>query len=343
MVSIHDFDAIEALRRRLRFDVYRLRRLRIAFYKHARGHEAALAELPQEAQAAFAAAVEFHPLALDSRHDSSRDGATKLVFRTHDGRLLESVVLRLASGRTTLCVSTQVGCAAACDFCATGKMGLVRNLSAAEILDQLAQAAALAAAEGRRVRNLVFMGMGEPFHNERQLEAALVVLTDPRAFDLHPRRIMISTVGIPAAMLRCARRWPEVRLALSLHSVRPEVRALLMPISRRYDLAALRRALVRVVELQQHEVMIEYLLLSNINDSPDDASALVEYLSGLPVHVNLIPYNPIAESPHLAGSSAEVQAGFSAALKRAGLNVTTRYSLGGDIAAACGQLVRPGR
>jgi len=340
MVSIHDFDAIESLRHRHKLDRQFVRRLRTAFYKKQQPVSAALAELPEAARADFAAEVDFHPLELASRHDSQLDGATKLIFRTAAGLLLESVVLRLASGRTALCVSTQVGCAAKCDFCATGKMGIARNLSAAEILDQLVQANELLLVEGRSVRNLVFMGMGEPFHNEEQLHLALEVLSDSRAFNLNMKRTMISTVGIPEAMIRCAQRWPEVRMALSLHSARPDVRKQLMPISQRHGLDELRGALEQVIAIQQHEVMIEYLMLAGVNDTDADVAALIHYLAGLPVHINLIPYNAIDDAPHLTGTGPERREEFSAALKGAGFPVTTRYSLGSDIAAACGQLVR---
>jgi 23S rRNA (adenine2503-C2)-methyltransferase len=340
MTSIHDFIAIERWRSRHKLDSEHLRRLRTAFYKKHTGPGPALALLPAPLRDDFSARFEFHALQLDSRRDSARDGATKLLFRTAGELLLESVILRLASGRTALCVSTQVGCAARCEFCATGKMGLARNLTAGEILDQLVQASLLLAPEGRTVRNLVFMGMGEPFHNEDQLYAALETLVDRRAFHINPKRLMISTVGIPDAMVRCARRWPEVRLALSLHSTRHEIRRRLMPIAGRYSLEVLREALAEVAAIGQHEVMIEYLLLDGLTDTDEDAAALTAYLRGLRVHVNLIPYNPIAEAPALARSSPQRQAAFSAALKAAGFPVTTRYSLGADIAAACGQLIR---
>ncbi len=340
MISIHDLPGVEALRRRHKLDRDRLRQLRVAFYKKHRPAEAALAELPEPARGAFAEAIEFHPLRLQSRHDSQLDGGSKLVFRTPRGLLIEAVILRMASGRTALCVSTQAGCAAHCDFCATGKMGLVGNLTAEEIVDQLAQANRLLEPERRTVRNLVFMGMGEPFHNEESLHAAIDVLCDSSCFNLNPKRLLISTVGIPEAMVRCARRYPEVRMALSLHTAREEVRRRLMPISQRHGLADLRQALQQVVTIQQHLVMIEYLMLEDINDSLEDAQALVDYLRGIAVHVNLIPYNPIADSPHLAGSDRRRREAFSAALKAAGFPVTTRYSLGADIGAACGQLVR---
>jgi 23S rRNA (adenine2503-C2)-methyltransferase len=340
MISIHDLSAIDGLRRRAKLDVQWLRRLRNRFYKKHGSAAEALAELPAEVQTLFASEVEFHPLALANRHDSALDGATKLVFRTAQGLLLETVILRLTSGRTAACLSTQVGCAANCDFCATGKMGIARNLSAAEILDQLVQANQLLAGEHRSVRNVVLMGMGEPFHNEEAVHAALGVLTAPNCFHLNPQRALISTVGIPEAMVRCARRQPQVRMALSLHSAQQEVRERLMPVARRHRLEELREALVEVTAISGREVMIEVLMLAGVNDAARDARALVNYLRGIPVHINLIPHNPIAEAPHLTGSDQATRAAFSQMLKAAGFPVTTRYSLGADIAAACGQLVR---
>jgi 23S rRNA (adenine2503-C2)-methyltransferase len=340
MLSIHDSGGIGALGRACKLDPALVRRLRNAFCKRHLPAAAALEELPAEVRHRFAVDVTFHALTLLSRHDSAIDGATKLIFRNGEGLLLESVILRMTSGRTALCVSTQVGCAANCEFCATGKMGIARNLAADEMLDQLVWAGQLLAEEGRTVRNLVMMGMGEPLHNEAQLYAALDVLADPAAFNMNLKRVLISTVGIPAAMVRCARRFPDARLALSLHSATQAVREQIMPIARRYSLDELRAALVEVTAVQQHEVMIEYLLLAEINDSPEDAQALIEYVRGIPVHINLIPYNPIAEAPHLVASDPDRRAEFSEILKTAGLPVTTRYSLGADIAAACGQLVR---
>jgi 23S rRNA (adenine2503-C2)-methyltransferase len=340
MASIHDFNAVEDWRRQQRLDREPLRRLRTAFYKRAQASGAAPAALPPDARASFSAAFEFHWLELASRHDSALDGASKLIFRTRQDLLLEAVILRIGTGRTSLCVSTQVGCAARCDFCATGRMGIARNLTRDEILDQVVQARQILVGEGRRLRNVVFMGMGEPFHNEEHLHAALSVLTDSRAFDLHPGRIMISTVGIPQAMVRTARRWPQLRMALSLHSARPEVRKRLMPISEKYNLAELREALAELNAIQQQPVMIEYLMLDGLTDREDDAWLLQEYLRGLDVHINLIPFNPIDGAPHLVASSPKRQAEFSAVLKSAGYQVTTRHSLGSDVAAACGQLVR---
>jgi len=340
MTSIIAQDAIDAWRRERQLDPEPLRRLRASVLRKFEGWERAVEHLPPEHREDFRRQFAARSLTLADRRDSGRDGATKLLFRTTADLPLESVILRVASGRTSLCVSSQVGCAARCDFCATGRMNVVKNLSAEEILEQVVQAGQIIAAEGRRLRNLVFMGMGEPLHNETELHRALAALVDRRAFNLHPARIMISTVGIPAGMIRLAEAWPGVRLALSLHSVRPEVRQTLMPISLRHGLDELHGAMREVTRLQQREIMIEYLLLDGVNDTDDDLRLLIEYLCDIDVHVNLIPYNPIDDAPHLAGSSPERCLHFAAGLKAAGLRVTTRYSLGSDVAAACGQLVR---
>jgi 23S rRNA (adenine2503-C2)-methyltransferase len=254
--------------------------------------------------------------------------------------LLETVILRVASGRTSLCISTQVGCAAKCKFCATGQMGIARNLTRDEILDQVAQANQLVRGENRRVRNLVFMGMGEPLHNETELHAALDVLCDQQGFNYHRGRVLISTVGIPAAMIRLVQRYPEVRLALSLHSARSPVREQLMPLAAHHTLDRLRAALVEIGRIYRLPLMIEYLLLKDLTDTDDDVAALLGFLRGLDVHLNLIPFNAIEGAEHLQPSDERRTQVFSAALKAAGMRVTTRYSLGSDIAAACGQLVR---
>jgi 23S rRNA (adenine2503-C2)-methyltransferase len=339
MPSIHDLPHTESTFRSLRVDPDRLRRLRNAFYKQARGVEGALAELPAPARKAAGERLEWHALTLETRHESELDGATKLALRTRSGDVIESVILRPLTGRTTLCVSSQVGCAARCAFCATGKMGVACDLTAAEILDQVIQANDLLRPEGRRVRNVVFMGMGEPFHNEAQLHAALEVLLSPACFDLTPRRVSVSTVGIPDAMLRCADRFPGVGIALSLHAARDEVRERIVPISKVHGLDEIRAALEELTRRGQ-KVMIEYLLLDALNDADEDLRALADWLRGLSVHVNLIPYNPIDGAPDIRGTPEPRRKAFSDALKREGYRVTLRYSLGADIAAACGQLAR---
>lgn len=338
--SIYDSSAIDRLRAELKFEPRRLRALRTAFFKKFQSVEAALAELPDDVRKQFADRVAFHPLTTQSVFDSEVDGATKFAFRTPSELLIESVLMRTGTGRVSLCVSSQVGCAAACAFCATGQMGIARNLSTAEILDQVVLAGEHLARENRLVRNVVFMGMGEPFHNEEALYEAIAALLAPELFHYPPRRILVSTVGIPDAMLRAARRFPRVNFALSLHSVRQSVRAELIPLAKKYPLDELRAAVAAVNKIQQNSVMIEYLMLAGVNDSLANAAELAIWLRGLDVHVNLIPFNPIDSAPHLRTTARAERDAFAEVLRAAGFVTTIRYSLGADVAAACGQLVQ---
>jgi 23S rRNA (adenine2503-C2)-methyltransferase len=340
MNHIHDAGALEQIRKRLRIEPGHVRRLRNAFYKKHQTSEEALRQLPEPQRGAFRAEMAFHSLTLRKRHDSQLDGASKLLYRTASGQLIESVVLRIASGRTSLCVSSQVGCAVRCRFCATGQMGMALNLSRVEILDQVIQANRVLRAEGRSIRNVVFMGMGEPLLNEAAVYPALDVLLSPQCFDLSPARVLVSTVGIPDAMIRCAKRYPSLGLALSLHSARQAQRASLIPLAQRYPLELLRDAMEHVNAIQRQPLMVEYLLLEGLNDTDQDLSELIAYLRGLRVHINIIPFNAISEGPGLVGTAVERRRWFAAALSRAGFTATVRYSLGADIAAACGQLVR---
>jgi 23S rRNA (adenine2503-C2)-methyltransferase len=341
LISLLDTAAVDRLRAELKFEPRRLRALRTAYFKKFLGTDAALAELPDDVLERFASRVEFHSLSLVQAADSQLDGATKLVFRTTAGLLVESVLMRTGTGRVSLCVSSQVGCAAACGFCATGQMGIARNLSTAEILDQVVLAGEHIAREGRSVRNIVFMGMGEPFHNEEAVYEAVTKLLAPELFHHSPGHILISTVGIPDAMLRCARRFPDVNLALSLHSVRQNVRESLIPLAAKYSLDELRATVVQLNRIQPtNAVMIEYLMLAGVNDSSDDARELSEWLRGLRVHVNLIPYNPIEGAAHWRTTDRPERDAFAKIVGAAGFTTTIRYSLGADIAAACGQLVR---
>jgi 23S rRNA (adenine2503-C2)-methyltransferase len=339
MVNIHDLPALEELRRQWRMEPNRLRLLRNEFYKKQQTAAEALESLPPPERGAFGDAVAFHSLQLHSRHDSHIDGASKLIFRTASGHLIETVILRIHSGRTSLCVSSQVGCAAKCRFCATGSMGIARNLTRDEILDQVIQCNQLLRAEGRAVRNVVFMGMGEPFHNEAEVFAALEVLLSPQCFHLSPARVLISTVGIPGGMRRCAAQFPRVGIALSLHSARQDVRERIIPLARQFPLEMLRQTMTELSGTRSQPWMIEYLMLDGVNDTAEDREALTDYLRDLPVHINLIPYNPI-EQADLVGTPPERRRAFAEALTAAGFTVTVRYSLGSDIAAACGQLVQ---
>jgi 23S rRNA (adenine2503-C2)-methyltransferase len=340
MITIYDTYEIDEIRRRHAVQPHRMKLFRNALFKNAADRREALAALPSSAREDFSSAIQFESLELLERHDSAIDGASKLIFKTEDGHLIESVVLRPKTGRTSICISSQVGCACYCSFCATGKMGFTRNLTKAEILDQVTQANRLVKDEGRSIRNVVFMGMGEPLLNEAHVFSAVDFLKEASFFNLSGARITVSTVGIPDAMTRFAERFPDVQLALSLHSARQEVRQKLMPQARKYPMAVLREALMTAS--CGGKVMIEYLMLAGVNDQEEDRLALEHYLSGIPVHINIIPFNEYAGS-HLKGTPPPEREDFVARLKAAGFDTTLRYSLGADIEAACGQLVKQKR
>lgn len=337
--TIHDAEAIERFFRERRWDPYLLKRLRYLMYAESRSPAQVMQSLPAGHRGELAKSFSFFASELIERVDSQLDGASKLVFRTADQRLFESVFMRSPGRRVSLCVSSQVGCAAACAFCATGQMGLGRNLREAEILDQVYQANILARAAGERVRNVVFMGMGEPFHNETMVTRAVEKLQRSDWFALSPRRILVSTVGIPEPMLRFAARFSLTGLALSLHSPHQKLREQLIPLARRYPLTQLRVVLEQVQQLQRCPLMIEYLMLAGVNDSDEDADALAEFVEGFHAHVNLIPYNTIPTATALQATPRWRRDEFASRLRGRGLLVTIRYSLGSDIAAACGQLV----
>jgi len=340
LASIHRPGVLEGVRATYRLDPQHVRQFRNAIYKRGVAPDEAVARLPSPVRTRLAEEVALTSLELVDRRDSQLDGATKLVLRNRAGLALESVVLRLRSGRNSVCVSSQIGCAAACRFCATGQMGMARNLGVDEILEQVALAGQMLQTEGRRLRNVVFMGMGEPLHNRAAVEEAVARLIDPGWFALSPNHVVVSTIGIIDEMHRFVARFPEVQLAVSLHTARQEVRERLMPLAGHTSLDELRRALAAIQLARRRPTMLEYLLLDGINDTTADLDALLAYCRDLDVHINLIPFNPIASAPWLRPSTPTHQARFTRGLKEAGLNVTTRFSLGQDIAAACGQLVR---
>ncbi len=343
-LSIHDGREVDRWWRQQGFDPERLRRLKYLIYGEGRSIEDVVGELPQEVHRAVEGSLELRPLRLVESHRSTIDRSAKLVFQTQDELRIETVLMRSASGRLSLCLSSQVGCAAKCIFCATARMGLLRNLSVGEILAQFVEARRWVGIGGRPIRNVVFMGMGEPLHNFEAVCETLRVMMDPRQCGLSPRRILVSTVGVPGAMIRFARRFPLVGLALSLHSTDDRQRRTWIPTAKHCSLSELRRVLRQVNELQKRPLMIEYLMVRGQNDSRHDALRLVEFLKGLWVHVNLIPYNPIADGPpDFLPTERDARNAFANVLRDAGFLTTIRYSQGSDIRAACGQLVQMAR
>jgi len=335
---MHDLAAVDVAAHELRVAPQLVRRLRNAFYKQSlpMAHVAVMLDPPEMARLIPRLRHSF--LSLLTRQDSPTDGASKLAFATQDGLTVESVILRIRSGRASLCVSTQVGCPLACAFCATGRSGFTRNLSRDEIIDQVIQANRLLAPEARRVRNVVFMGMGEPLLNEDSVYAALEVVRSERCLYIPDRYLTVSTAGIPNALLRLAERYPRVNLALSLHTTNTDIRERLMPVARHHSLSALRQALLAMAPLRPGPLLIEYIPFQGLNDSESDADSLADWLGGIPAHINLIPWNTLPNVAGLIGAGLESCRQFGLWLKARGFKVTLRRSLGQDIAAACGQL-----
>jgi len=264
----------------------------------------------------------------------SGDGTRKLLVRLADGEGIESVVIP-AGNRITLCMSSQVGCAMRCAFCATARMGLHRNLSTGEIVGQIA-AARRELGTDEILTNYVFMGMGEPLANYPRLSRALKVMTAPWGMAISPRRITVSTVGLPPTMARLLAE-TSVNLAVSLHATTDQVRDRLAPINQRYPLEHLLEACARLPLRRRSRVTFEYVMLTGVNDSPADASRLVKLLAPVRAKVNLICFNPFPGSGFEASSRCALEA-FQAILHRGNLTATIRESRGRDIAAACGQL-----
>jgi 23S rRNA (adenine2503-C2)-methyltransferase len=263
--------------------------------------------------------------------------ARKTLFATADGHPVESVLM-LVAGRATVCVSTQVGCAVGCAFCASGRLGLRRDLTAEEIVDQVLHFARVLRDDGgRHVTNVVFMGMGEPFHNYDQTLRACRLLNDPAGFGLAARSISVSTVGIVPGIDRFAAEPLQLNLAVSLHAATDELRDRLVPLNRTYPLDAVFAACDRYVKATRRKLLYEYVVLRGVNDTPAQAVALAQRLRHHSLyHLNLIAYNE-AGGAFSRPAPGELEA-LRLRLERAGVSVTVRHSPGGDIEAACGQL-----
>ncbi len=300
---------------------------------------ARMTDLSQELRAALIGAATVSTPAI-ARRDVSADGTQKFVLKMGDGRLIESVFIPDTPAQT-FCVSTQVGCAMGCAFCLTGKMGLVRNLTAAEIT---AQVRVLAGSVDRLDKsfNIVLMGMGEPLHNYDATMKALRMLNEPEGLALHPKRVTLSTVGLVPMMDRLAGEALMPNLAVSLHAATESTRAAIVPSNKKYSMQDVIDACKRFPLAKRRRIMFEYVLLAGVNDSPQDARRLVKVLSGVKAKVNLLPLNAATGIPFERPSDEAINA-FAKILADRGLNVSVRKSRGRDIRAACGQLIVEGQ
>ena len=269
------------------------------------------------------------------RHQIAQDRTEKLLLELTDGEHVECVLMR-ETGRRTVCISTQVGCGMGCVFCASGLLGVKRNLSTGEILEQVLRADRLLPA-GQRITNIVVMGIGEPLANLRGLLPALEAVGDPDGLGLGARRITISTVGLPDRIRELAAAGRPYNLAVSLHASNDELRNRLVPVNRNIGLEAILAAADDYFERTGRRVTYEYVLLGGLNDALEHARQLADLLRSRTAHVNLIPMNPVAELTYHAPTPERIRE-FVAILEQAGVAATVRKRKGADIDAACGQL-----
>lgn len=278
------------------------------------------------------------PIQVD-KIQKSNDGTIKTRFRLHDGHLIESVLIPVPSDRRyTVCVSSQVGCSLSCKFCATGRMARLRNLTAAEIYDQVAIVNDQALEHlGHPLTNIVYMGMGEPLLAYREVMKSVELITSPQGLNWSPKRLTISTAGIAKMIRRMADDGTKVNLALSLHAADDAKRNEIMPINEQNNLAVLMDAIDYFYRITGNRISYEYIAFQNFNDSLEDAAQLVKLCKRFPVRVNIIEYNPIDGAPFLKSAEHKID-DFAKYLRERKVMVTVRRSRGKDIDAACGQL-----
>lgn len=317
---------------------YRLEQALRSYYRDLQPDWSAISTWPESLRTACAD-LEWSPLRQIEVLAGS-DRAVKFLFETADGQRIESVLLRYEDGRNTVCLSSQVGCAAGCLFCATGALGFTRNLSVSEIVDQAVHVSRFLQSENGHLTNAVFMGMGEPFHNPDAVFEAIRLLTDQKKIALGARRVSISTCGVIPGILRQMEEAPQINLAVSLHAPTQALRAELMPVSIAYPLPKLMTALRTYARRTNRKILFEYLLLDGVNDSVAHAEALAALLEDLKplAHINLIKYHASSCNPDLRPSPEPVRKTFQERLRRLGFPATHRMSFGEGISGACGQL-----
>ena len=286
---------------------------------------------------------EIVPFALE-RKQVSKDGTEKFLFKLQDGNYIECVLMRyrgdMSKQRNTLCISSQVGCAMGCTFCATGQGGFVRNMSAGEIVSQVYEVNHQLAQEGDTlpVGNIVLMGMGEPLLNLDNVLKAVALLNDPQGQQIGIRRMTLSTCGVVPQMKTLADKKLDMVLAVSLHAPNDTMRSGVMPVNNRYPLAELMEGCRYYQKQTKNRISFEYALIAGFNDQPEHVQQLKILLKGLDCHLNIIPVNPVANTAQFSRPDRKQVAAFVKALQNAGLNASVREEKGTDIDGACGQL-----
>jgi 23S rRNA (adenine2503-C2)-methyltransferase len=298
--------------------------------------------LPASARSLLDASYTFSTVIPHRKRVADHGQTTKYLFKLADAKTIETVVMHYdaterSRARTTICVSSQVGCPIGCSFCATGQSGFDRNLSEAEIVDQFLMASRELGAGQRALTNVVFMGMGEPMNNYAAVVSAIRRWANPDTLNFSPRRVTVSTIGLVPFIERLTAEGMPVNLAISLHAPDDELRSRMIPVNRKYPIAAITSAARAHAERTGRRISYEYVLLRGVNDSLEQAGRLATVVNHRLSHVNLIPMNPIEGSPLSPPSKSRAQA-FQSVLQAVGISTTIRATRGLDIDAACGQL-----
>jgi 23S rRNA (adenine2503-C2)-methyltransferase len=335
---IYDFDlpALTELVKGWGQPAFRAKQIWQGLYKNLWASPEAFSNLPKSLRAKMDENLRFNVLEPTLKLDSTDGQTRKTLFRLPDGRQIEAVLMRY-DRRRTLCISTQVGCAMGCTFCATGQMGFTRHLSSGEIIAQVMYYARLLQEENQTVTNVVLMGMGEPFHNYDNTMQAIDRLNDPDGYNFGARRFTISTSGLVPAIRQFAEEKRQVNLAVSLHATENDKRGTMMPVNKRYKIEELIQACREYVKKTGRRITFEWALIHEVNDTPEEARKLAVLLKGLLCHVNAIPLNPTTGYDGQA-TTKERAAAFKEILEQNGIPCTIRMRRGIDIQAGCGQL-----
>jgi 23S rRNA (adenine2503-C2)-methyltransferase len=331
---------------------YRIQQVWQGLYRNFWNSPDEFSNLPSRLQQKLSEIINFHVLDPKLTLFSSDGETIKTGFTLHDGSIIETVLMKydpadtmdnsecdkISKSRRTICISTQVGCAMGCVFCATGQMGLKRNLSSGEIIAQVMYFARLLQKQGEAITNVVIMGMGEPFHNYENTMEAIDRLNDPTGYNFGARRFTISTVGLVPSIKRFSSEKRQVNLAISLHAADDTLRSSLLPINKKYGIDTILEACRDYTVESGRRITFEWALVNGVNDTPDQAHLLASKLKGLLCHVNAIPLNP-TEGYSGKATTRQRADEFKNILLKSGIPCTIRLRRGIDIKAGCGQLV----
>ncbi len=314
---------------------YRVKQILHAVYREGK-KISDISVLPKDLKDMLSRDLTVFSFTVEEEQMSTNSDTVKTVFRLKDGKNIEAVLMRFKDSRNSVCVSSQVGCGLKCAFCATGRMGFSRNLTAEEITDQVLFFDHYLKKKGQRVTHVVFMGMGEPFLNYDAVMESVRILNDPELLGIAARNITVSTSGIIPGIKRFSEEKLQINLAISLHAPTQELREKLMPIAKSFRLPELMEAVQNYIKKTRRRVSYEYVMLKGVNDSLECAKKLAAFIKGQMCHVNLIPYNETRLGFENSGRT-RIDA-FKKILESFDIPVTVRVSLGQDVNAACGQL-----